>query len=249
VLPFTLVYPIYLWREMRARGDFSLRPAVPVCLVACIAVLIFTGSLLSLSRMGFVAPLFSILVMGIVAWGGNGWRSAAIIALLGAALIAGFVFLPSDQLIARFVQSASEQGAEGRLTLWRESLKVFRAFPVFGCGLGGFESAFLRYKVSAPMVSDDHAHNDYLQFLIELGIAGFVIGATLFAAILFKAARAASPGREPRHRFLAIAGIGAFAAIGLHSFVDFNLYIPANAMLLAWIAGVASSLEGAGQVI
>jgi hypothetical protein len=27
----------------------------------------------------------------------------------------------------------------------------------------------------------------------------------------------------------------------LHSFVDFNLYIPANAMLLAWIAGIAAN--------
>ena len=36
---------------------------------------------------------------------------------------------------------------------------------------------------------------------------------------------------------------GAFAAIGAHSFVDFNLYTPANAMLLAWISGIAASLD------
>jgi hypothetical protein len=35
-----------------------------------------------------------------------------------------------------------------------------------------------------------------------------------------------------------VAGAGALAAILLHSLVDFNLYIPANAMLLAWIAGM-----------
>ena len=32
------------------------------------------------------------------------------------------------------------------------------------------------------------------------------------------------------------------AAILLHSLDDFNLYIPANAMLLAWMAGIAASL-------
>jgi NADH-quinone oxidoreductase subunit N len=45
--------------------------------------------------------------------------------------------------------------------------------------------------------------------------------------------------------FISIAsmGLGAFAAIGMHSFVDFNLYTPANAMLLAWISGIAASLD------
>jgi hypothetical protein len=38
-----------------------------------------------------------------------------------------------------------------------------------------------------------------------------------------------------------MACTGSFAAILLHSFVDFNLYIPANAMLLAWIAGIAAA--------
>ncbi len=44
-------------------------------------------------------------------------------------------------------------------------------------------------------------------------------------------------------RWLAIACMGSLAAIGLHSFVDFNLYIPANAMVLAWVAAVAEGVE------
>jgi hypothetical protein len=48
---------------------------------------------------------------------------------------------------------------------------------------------------------------------------------------------------------LAIACIGAFAAIGLHSMVDFNLYIPANAMLLAWISGVAAAVTPPGSEV
>ena len=43
---------------------------------------------------------------------------------------------------------------------------------------------------------------------------------------------------DPGARYLAVAGAGALAAILLHSLADFNLYIPANAMLLAWIAGM-----------
>ena len=35
--------------------------------------------------------------------------------------------------------------------------------------------------------------------------------------------------------------LASLLAIGLHSLVDFNLYIPANALTLAWLAGVAVS--------
>jgi hypothetical protein len=35
--------------------------------------------------------------------------------------------------------------------------------------------------------------------------------------------------------------VGALLAIGLHSLVDFNLYIPANALAVAWLAGLAVS--------
>ncbi|HXW14884.1 MAG TPA: hypothetical protein VEN79_10275, partial [Terriglobia bacterium] len=40
----------------------------------------------------------------------------------------------------------------------------------------------------------------------------------------------------------AVACAGALAAILVHSLADFNLYIPANAMLLAWISGMVAGL-------
>ena len=43
--------------------------------------------------------------------------------------------------------------------------------------------------------------------------------------------------RGSQHWALAVGLIGSFVAIGLHSIVDFNLYIPANALALAWLAG------------
>jgi cell division protein FtsW (lipid II flippase) len=248
-LPFSLVYPVAVWRRLDTRREFPMRPALRMILCFGAAVTILIGTLSSLSRMGFIAPLFSVLVMGIVAWRENGWRSTGLVVLLAVGLVGSFVFLPSDQLIARFADTPDELSAEGRLMLWRESLQVVRAFPAFGCGLGGYESAFLRYKVSVPMVSDDHAHNDYLQFLIELGAVGFAIGAVLFGAVLARTWRATTRASEPASRFLAIGCIGAFAAIGLHSVVDFNLYIPGNAMLLAWICGVASTLKPVGESV
>jgi O-antigen ligase len=114
--------------------------------------------------------------------------------------------------------------------------------------MGGFESVFMRYKLSDPLVTDAYVHNDYLQFLIELGMAGFIIGAVLFVCLGRTAIRAASHVQDTDARCVAVACIGAFTAIGMHSFVDFNLYIPANAMLLAWISGICASLDVTTEV-
>src|SRR4029077_683865 len=138
---------------------------------------------------------------------------------------------------ARFVSTDGLTG-DGRTNLWAETIPLIRAYPVFGCGLGGYETAFSRFKKSGVLVTDDFAHNDYLQLLAELGLVGFVIGAVLAFSVVRMALRGAVMSSDPEVRYCAVASVGALAAIALHSLTDFNLYVPANAMLLAWIAGM-----------
>jgi O-antigen ligase len=128
--------------------------------------------------------------------------------------------------------------AEGRIQLWAETVPLIKAYPVFGCGLGGYENAVLRFKTSEPLLTDNFAHNDYLQLLAELGLAGCIILGALAFSLVKAALRVAvmSPDRE--QRYLGVACAGSLVAILLHSLVDFNLYIPANAMLLAWVGGI-----------
>jgi O-antigen ligase len=91
------------------------------------------------------------------------------------------------------------------------------------------------------MYTIDFAHNDYLQYLSELGAFAFLAGLLFSLRIFRHAIRSAMHEPSTDRRYIALACSGAFAAISLHSFVDFNLYIPSNAMLLAWIAGIAAA--------
>ena len=73
-----------------------------------------------------------------------------------------------------------------------------------------------------------------------------MIGAALAFSVVRMALRGAVKSSDPEARYFAVACVGALSTIALHSLADFNLYIPANAMLLAWIAGMAVAVEFRG---
>jgi O-antigen ligase len=251
-LPFAVVYPVALWRRTRTPGRSPVAAALAACSVWALAGLTFAAIVFSFSRMGFIATLASLFVMGMLALGTRrlNWavrsrkRKVVTVGLVATLVLTGFVFLPPDKLIGRFAQLVStDPTGEGRAQLWAETIPLTRAYPVLGCGLGGYETAFMKFKAFDPLVTDDFAHNDYLQLLAELGVVGFAIGATLALSLVGTAVRRAVNSADPDARYLAVACAGALAAILVHSLADFNLYIPANAMLLAWVAGMTAGLR------
>jgi O-antigen ligase len=110
-----------------------------------------------------------------------------------------------------------------------------------GCGLGGFESAFLKFKSVEGIIVVDYAHNDYLQLLAELGIAGFLIVAVLLGSVAKRVTRITDDVSDIR--WVGLACVGSLTAIVVHSAMDFNLYVAANAAVLAWICGLATGLR------
>ena len=246
-MPFALMAAVAVTRELRPEYHPKTGAAFKGCGLWGLGGLIFVGIVCSFSRAGFVAGLVSLFVMagvGLTDRVRGGKRLLALLLVAGV-LLAGFLFLTPDGFIALYARAATLEGlvAEGRLLLWRETLSLIQSYPLLGCGLGTYESAFLRYKKSWPHVTDNYAHNDYLQGLAEFGVAGFLICAMLIASITLKAFRVAVGAGAPSLRLLALACLGSIAAILTHSLTDFNLYIPANTMLFAWVLGIAAALN------
>jgi len=84
----------------------------------------------------------------------------------------------------------------------------------------------------------DHAHNDYLEFLSEVGLIGFIPWLAFFLLFLASSVRALLTRRSRYSIFLGASGLAAIVALLVHSLADFNLQIPANAMLLFLIMGL-----------
>src|SRR6185295_7663042 len=113
------------------------------------------------------------ILMGMLALRGrlSARKRWGIAGLLILTVVLGLALLSPVQMILRF----SETSGGGRVQVSKDTLHLIEDYPVFGCGLGGYESAFEKFKTSAFDLAQDYAHNDSLQYLAELGAAGFAI--------------------------------------------------------------------------
>jgi O-antigen ligase/tetratricopeptide (TPR) repeat protein len=253
VLPISVAYAIAHLKpdssERTARRSDDTLPILGVlksCAAFAVAALMLTAIVFSLSKMGFVGCLSGFLLMGVLALttrvqGTKKWLGVAALALLFAAVFFG---LPSDPLANAYTEFVSNNpaSAEGRIPIWSDTLHLLRAYPVFGSGLGTYGTAFLKYQTALVDLDFGFAHNDYLQLATELGFVGFLIFIGLMSAVLVHAIRTATQGPDRTTRILGLGCAGAIAAISVHSLSDFNMYIPANALILAWIAGIVAGV-------
>ena len=228
-------------RSIQGAGAGRTLAAGAVLLSAC---LMLVAIVLSLSKGGFAACLGGLFFMAALAAVASigGWKRWLILGLLGVLFLLLFASIPTDQLATSLGNSFSDKTGEGRVPIWRDSLHLLAAYPLTGSGLGTYETAFQKYQTVMLDYDIEFAHNDYLNFLTESGLLGFLILGGFVLTIFARTLRSGSMRSDPNTRYLAWGCAGAIAAIGLHSFTDFNMYIPANALVLAWIFGIAASL-------
>jgi O-antigen ligase len=251
-LPLVLAAAAAVYRAGAVQRARPAAPAIKASALMGCGALMLAALAASQSRMAFLGAVCSLAVMGVIsvtAVEQRMYRAAPLgrRILAGGAVFAAVgllsVLVPPKVLIERYGLLAGKGGEIGdaRLGIWRESIPMLKAYPIVGCGLGTYESGFMRFKRVAPMYRVDFAHNDYLQILVEFGVVGFAIGLAVVLRIVGRALRAALFHKERRGWELEVGLAGALTALLIHSGADFNLYIPANAMTLAWICGLAVS--------
>jgi O-antigen ligase len=121
-----------------------------------------------------------------------------------------------------------------RPTVFQNTVEMIGSYPLFGTGLGTYMYAYAMYEresLGGRVV--DHAHNDYLELLAESGVAaalslilfGFGVLGYLFVSWMRR--------RDYLVRGVVLGCVAGAAAVLIHSFMDFNLHIPANAVYFA----------------
>lgn len=213
--------------------------ALRLGLVTMVIALVLTHS-----RMGNSSFFFSLLIAGAIGLLlSKRATKSMVILLISLVVIDIFIvgaYFGTRRVVERISQTTVE--TEDRDEVAGYAIDMWKDYPVFGSGLGSFPVVFPRYSADGTAVAYTHAHNDYLEFGAEVGALGLSLLGLMVLMSLVVAVRAQFVRSDPLMRGISFGAMMGILALMIHSFVDFNLQIPANAltfMLLlafAWIA-------------
>jgi O-antigen ligase len=200
------------------------------------AVLMASTIFLSQSRGGMVAFVVQMAALGVVVAREKKGRTAAVSLGIFLVLVAGMlIWLGGSELNQRLISIHSEANAEmaggTRLDIYRDTLRMFPQRPILGWGLGAFPEVYPHHRTFYTNLYINQAHNDFLQLLVELGALGFITMVWFVGAMYHQALKKISNWSSDPNGTLALIAMVGCTGILVHSLVDFNLQIPANA---AW---------------
>jgi O-antigen ligase len=150
-------------------------------------------------------------------------------------------FFGIEQVAERLQETSID--SEHRDEVTQDSLEIIRDYPATGSGAGSFYSTYPMYdtgKVGLGFYK--HAHNDYVEFASELGLLVFCLLGYCVLLSLWQAVHAQLERHDRMMQGMGFAATMTIIALLMHSAVDFNLQIPANAAMfmiilaLAWVA-------------
>jgi O-antigen ligase len=128
-----------------------------------------------------------------------------------------------------------------RASMRRDTWRIFLDHPFVGTGLGTLQIVYPPYETLYDGKIVNHAHNDYLEALAETGIAGGLCCAWFIGALLAESLKRLRQLNNSFAGVLQLSGLVACSGFLVHSLVDFNLHIPANALLFFLMAHLATA--------
>ena len=216
------------------------------------------GLTVTLSRGAWIGAAVGIfLLLGIlITQRAYRWRAVLLLACL---LIGGGVFVKVyfSKSVGYMTRVASPNDAVpanvdlySRFEMWHAAWTMWQSHLWQGVGPGMYDYRFREYRPVSIQLRPDHAHNDYLNLLADWGALGAAIvlaGVVLFGIGLIQVwphiRRNENDFRSTTSNRFAFytGGICGLAALLVHSLSDFNLHIPANALIGVTIMALLAS--------
>jgi hypothetical protein len=228
-----------------ALGSFSKLAWPARIILFYVAIMMMIGVMYSGSRGSWIALLAAICALVIVGIrnGTMPWWMP-VTGALALVLVSGFMFGVSP-LVRERLADAQNLIVEGRLAgdirvhRAADAFRIAHDHPFFGTGPGTFVFIHPRYEDGAFADNAEMTRDDYLNCLDDYGLVGLGVALFFVAAVTLKFFCPLGVDHRWQDRVLLATGFAAWAALLVHSLVDFNLHIPANALLLFSLTGLA----------
>jgi len=219
--------------------EWILSPKMILRLSLCILVIALTTTH---SRMGNTGFFSSLLIAGVIGIALSRHATRNTVVLL-VSLIAIDLFIVGSwfgvEKLAKRLEETTMAEYQVREEPSAYTIPLIKDYPVFGSGPGSFYITFPKYRPETIANFYDYAHNDYAQIAAESGLLGLGLLGSLVVLTLGVALRAQWIRRDPLMRGMSFACIMGVTAILIHSWVDFNLQIPANAVFFTVLGRIS----------
>jgi O-antigen ligase len=216
------------------------------------SLVIVSGIVVTISRGGWISTGLTLIVFFAVLLFNRTYRLPSLVVLV-AMIGGGLVLIPRSHFFkARFVEITKNEklNSNARFDLWLPAVQMWRTNPWWGVGPGHYDYRFRAWRPVSVQLQPDHAHNDYLDTLADWGIVGTALVVSTLALLGVGAVRTwkfgggsnSDLGGRSSNKFAVLLGssLGLFAIL-VHSVVDFNMHIPANAILAVTLMALLSS--------
>ncbi len=242
ILPLALAFTL--------TGRFGMLMKV---FLAYATLAIFAGLSATISRGGWLAAAVSLSVFFFWLWQQRDYRKRGLI-VLGSLVVVFAAFLWKADIgperRERF--DVARQVEDVRFRLWKPAMAMWKDHFWFGAGPAHFDYRFRQYRPAEPILQlrPDRVHNDYLNTLADWGLLGGVLVLSCWAAFYYQVFRGwrfvqrsqndLGAKRSNKSAFVA-GGATGLLAILVHSFWDYNMHVPANAILAVTLMAIVAS--------
>jgi O-antigen ligase len=241
LVPFPIIFAI-ISSAGKAGRAFFLFAAVVTC----------STIFLSQSLGGMIAFSAEMAVLSLILfWNGrSAYREILLFGALCVALVSWLAWLRPPGLVerlARLLNPIADAGATGRVAIIRDCSRMLRQRPVLGWGLGTFPVVYPSFRSFFTNFWVNEAHNDFVQILVETGLAGFACGLAFLTSLFRDGIRNLKHWRSDTGSSLTLAAFLGCIGLLIHGFVDFNLQIPANAAFFFALSALVTTRMNRSQ--
>jgi O-antigen ligase len=208
--------------------------------------------ILTLSRGGWISFTVGMIFLGFVLIRSRYInRKNILYSIMGGAIILILVILVSTPVAER-IRSVEKGGEEAslssRIMVWGGVLNIIKEYPLLGSGPGTFKTINTQYQPPGLNKRFVMAHNDYLHLISETGLILIPIITWIFV-MLYREALIKIRNSSRLIRGATLGAITGITSILVHSIIDFNLHIPANAFLFSvFIAIIVRPLQKNNEI-
>jgi O-antigen ligase len=227
-------------------GVFELLNDTAALWIILALALMLAAVAFSLSRGGLIALaggcVLCLLLRAARSSRPTRWGGALLATALALSLVTWLGTGPLRARLATLWEGDALQ--DSRVADWATVLPAVRDFPFLGTGYGTFEYVELLYRTDPSQKGwvIEHAHNDYLEALVEGGVVRLLLSVAAILFVYRLGWRALRRYRGQAAEGLVLGALLGFTTVVVHSFVDFGLHIPAVAALAAVVAAHVAAL-------